>query len=1391
MNPKENLLLLRDGVPKVEELNEVIIDKYGHAKKGRRGSRKALYPEDGGSSIGSSVIEGLEGSRNHSQTMPSLADSNLNDMNSQNVEHFQHQNSKINEAEQASGSPKQPQYRKKNALNFQASTESMKRRIPDELKARELRNVFNEGSEIKRNEDTTTYGEPQHRDNGEVQSNWVAQKPRDVKRGNNPEEWKELLHHRLNQELVDREIKKMINEKDREENWDEDDSEDGSDGDDHNWATRQKTSKQTSVGLSSEGILKRSITRPAGTSQKDSDSTPTQPSNANMKALTYANSLDSLDSELIGMIGHATKPHSSDNDAIHQFKDFYNYHEQFEEVNSSQDQTEEFDEDFEEDRFSVSPSESVSSIDLRLHNEADEIYRLRYFNPHQSTSDLHSQTGSHNSNVFPEDRQDIAYPPPASFVDSNGGIAEPVKHSSQDVNAARPLSPDSLISQDDFVKPPINTSNIDRDALLFHQMQMARAQAHAGSVASLDSVQSAPMHTTSRKDIFPQARTSSHSIEVLVNIGEGEDGDRQKERDSSSRELGRASSESLRNKWGSNNPSQSGSSSTLTGGSWVDLSAVDNAKNIGDTTSHPSQRSSKEKLRHDQTGMRNKGVPSKGQGDKTSPSIENENDDDDYDDEDRNTLVGDKEGDDIANLEDVEVGQHEDDSINVSKIKGNASLQIQIEGRYGKSAGHRIDKPKPSSSSPPSTDVTYDSNDSDSDESIGNVSLGDGYTAIEFPTNFDRNGSLSMLNVLESESEDYPELFLRVKTNERGANAAHRKTRRGSGNRADKVNLGSNNVFFGSQPKLLRTSQKSLDRPTDEKDDKTLSSSHINVEMDESQTKIHSIDDYEDIEDLKEEGLTQSSKTLGTFIEDMSLYEEMEYSPTHTDVSQSSQVELPTSEKPSEEDIDALYAKVNKIKMQKIHRDSTDKADMDSFMLLDDSQRHSLAFESNEPKPPALPPRLTPEGMDAAKDEEDDIFISASDLLPKRPPRPPLPIKPANGFPKLKPLPPSESHANRSQPQHHPTQEHLSQHLQRANANVNPIRSSFQASTPFQVSQSSSEATGKFNNGVHDSVNGESKGNSLKTLNHKPPSPQSLIDPSVYQSKPVQEVSCHQIQTVSSLRKPPSPEFNSTTVNSKLKARPESPGKALLAADQPQTNSRPPPPLPPKKPYLNSNVQPVSQQSASRPRFPLKPQLQSQQEKHQNQRPYHQQPQQQQQRFQQDTLQHRHLQQPNSQSSNKNNPQPHQVSSPHHTYPPERDFQQEKKVVPPAPKPRNSKKSSHPPLAPHRSSDSTQPARLTQPLPFRNPHIPSDRTILPPGGTHIAFPHVEENGDDEFDNSVLSAHELYPDSHYPSSSYLPSSAQYPVGTSHLPSTADLAAAASRLPTQRSIIITYL
>ncbi|GFR82039.1 PH domain leucine-rich repeat-containing protein phosphatase 1 [Elysia marginata] len=1397
LNPRDNLLLLRDGVPRVEELNEVIIDKFGHAKKGRRGSRKALHNEDGTSSGGGSVIDGLAVVSRHDSKItvhgherreiaPALTDSKLNALVSDNVERSQDQRQRnqlpMTDVIEVAGNSQQIHYRKKNMSSPQTSSESVKRRIQEEIKTREIKNIFNEGSEKvsdvhKKNSALNGENQLLHSrltEDEKTPVNWLAQKPRDVRKGNNPEEWQELLHQRLTQELVDREIKKMINERDSHNIHDMDNFKDSSltNGGSTNWATQEKVSKKTAVGFSSDGIFSRPITRPeAEVSQAQSveDRFVTLSGTDGTGTLLHANSSDSIGSEVIRMVEHSPESYSSE-----EVSDFsYNKREQVDgSEHSMLDQNVELDEDFEEDRFSVSPSESVSSIDLRLNNEADEIYRLRYFNPHHSKSDLQ---GSQENGIG------SVYPPPTHFEDSGDGITDKNMFSNQETLMARPLSPDSLISQDDFVKPPISTVNIDRDALLFHQMQMARAQAHAGSVASLDSVQSAPMHTNSRRDIFPQVRTSSHSIEVLVNIGEGEEGNRNMDRSSSSQLIEATSSGLVGRGWGSNDPSKSVSSSTITGGSSTNIEFVKQLEHVQRESSHQLSRSSQDKLRYNHIS---KDMPSRVEDSlKPTKSDTTEKYEEDEDDEDRNTLVGDNDSDDIANLEDLE---KYDENENCKSNKEREVLPLANQDKVSTRSSVHVPQPP----IPPTVlgDNAYESNDSDSDESIGNVSLGDGYTAIEFPTNVDRNGSLSMLNVLESESEDYPELLTKTKFHDHSSKSVLRRSLQDLDKRKYKMRHGSHTILFGSQQHGMSAPQAPKETLRTEKDDPTISPSSVIPEKDPGDMELHGNSDYEDIDEFKEDrpGAEIQLKCPENFVDDMNLYEEMQYSPTASEPAQTAQLETPPTEKPTEEDIDALYAKVNKIKMQKIRRDSTKKNNMSDLLLLDhtnvsNSMRHLPENKTSELSPPSLPARFTPEGMEASNDEEEEIFISASDLLPKLPPRPPLPAKSANGFPKTKRLSSVENNTNRTQPNHNSSKESYTDSTRRSPSQAYPVHNSSQESTPFHTPKSSPVPATKITNKMQNHAAFENKSKSLKSHSHKPPSPQSAIREHTHLSEtqptPV-------IPTLSRIKKQPSAEATVGRADLQMNSRSESPTEFMPHTSKDHRNSRPPPPLPPKKPYINSNVKSAPHMQPSRPPFPLKPHLQQQQQQQQqqlNKRQIHQQ----------------HLKRPNS--SHISHPpvsQPHQDTHGLSTFHGSQDRNHQRLIAPPAPKPRLSKKASYPPPVPQpppnpmSSTNFTQSVRLTDPLPFRS-QPRSERPALPPGGTYITFPHVDENADDDVDNSVLSAHELYPDAHFPGSSYLSNSSEYPVGTSHLPSQIDMSAAASRLPTQRSIIITYL
>ncbi|XP_060073754.1 PH domain leucine-rich repeat-containing protein phosphatase 2-like [Ylistrum balloti] len=76
---------------------------------------------------------------------------------------------------------------------------------------------------------------------------------------------------------------------------------------------------------------------------------------------------------------------------------------------------------------------------------------------------------------------------------------------------SRPVSTESIEFQKEYNQP----FDIDRDAILFHQMQLARSKSRGASIDSMDSTQSVPVSGSIRQ-FEPQAKTSSHSIEVLI-----------------------------------------------------------------------------------------------------------------------------------------------------------------------------------------------------------------------------------------------------------------------------------------------------------------------------------------------------------------------------------------------------------------------------------------------------------------------------------------------------------------------------------------------------------------------------------------------------------------------------------------------------------------------------------------------------------------------------------------------------------------------------------------------------------------------------------------------------------------------------------------------------------
>ncbi|XP_061163217.1 PH domain leucine-rich repeat-containing protein phosphatase 2-like isoform X1 [Saccostrea echinata] len=92
--------------------------------------------------------------------------------------------------------------------------------------------------------------------------------------------------------------------------------------------------------------------------------------------------------------------------------------------------------------------------------------------------------------------------------DPNVNIISPVNYQP---NALINASPS--VESVEFTKDYSGSQNVDRDAVLFHQMQIARSKSK--STDSMDSIQSVP-NSSSYRDVPVATKSSSHSIEVLI-----------------------------------------------------------------------------------------------------------------------------------------------------------------------------------------------------------------------------------------------------------------------------------------------------------------------------------------------------------------------------------------------------------------------------------------------------------------------------------------------------------------------------------------------------------------------------------------------------------------------------------------------------------------------------------------------------------------------------------------------------------------------------------------------------------------------------------------------------------------------------------------------------------
>jgi hypothetical protein len=114
---------------------------------------------------------------------------------------------------------------------------------------------------------------------------------------------------------------------------------------------------------------------------------------------------------------------------------------------------------------------------------------------------------------------------PDGNIQDNSKTKYKKKHHAPDpnVNIISPVNyqPNALINVSpsmesvEFTKDYSGSTNVDRDAVLFHQMQIARSKSK--STDSMDSIQSVPNASSSSfRDVPVATKSSSHSIEVLI-----------------------------------------------------------------------------------------------------------------------------------------------------------------------------------------------------------------------------------------------------------------------------------------------------------------------------------------------------------------------------------------------------------------------------------------------------------------------------------------------------------------------------------------------------------------------------------------------------------------------------------------------------------------------------------------------------------------------------------------------------------------------------------------------------------------------------------------------------------------------------------------------------------
>lgn len=867
LSQRNNLLHLRDGVPKDANVDGLIIDKAGHVKnKKQRSSRKQLLEAS------SSDKSSLHSSNSSSHLKDSLEIESSFELHPflKDINRLHMLSSDSDENQPQSPSPglngshdETHHYRKKNEKNDMVA--ALRKRITEDLKARELKTTFE--IEMKEDSSRTHLNEPED-DNDEdifvhakdLEANWIASR---VKKHTpeNPKEWESQLKERLEHEILTKELKAATEHDSHAEN---ETSLRSNVENKNNWTTISVGEKtlddivHNTPRIFSDPINKvKRFALPPEPTQDKLHSKETQNNDA---WSSPSQSEDCLPSDLLHMMDHSSHSRMPVHQRI-----------PMEEMNLNHIKSIP-----EEEILSLSPSESVSSIDVKLHDEAEEIYQMRHMS-FENTID----ESNDNDNTFEY----------TDFRDKTN-VNDEGEHI-----VRRPLSPDSIISLDDFVKPPIDNSNIDRDALLFHQMQMARAQAHAGSNASLDTVQSAPIHATFR-DLVADVRASSHSIEVLVNIGvEKQDHLQQK-----------LSLDDV------------GSTSTLIG------SQVKLPSSLKDVTFPRTKKRSLRSGKESSGRFRSKAkssVERKGNVNDNNNNVEDNIQDDD--DSEKDTLVGDHS--DIANLNDLL-----DESCNDE----NQLLRVSYPH-----PGEEEDE-----------DPADDNDGNTSDDSIGNVSLEDGYDAFEFPTQ-NKRVTLSMNNILQS---DYMDIDL----------------------------IKSKDQTKASRDDVVNKANSVIENNGNNDDD------DVDVKLSDEE-----IDDYEDIDaDFSKSIGSQNKDSDDHYADDIDPYEIVQCETIEDIKNENKKVEKNNENVPTEQDIDALYAKVNKIKLKKLLAEGN--GDEEYFLnfipeFTSDSNRKSSNHSRNNsgknldahPKP-----LFKSNGRNVlhsyssvdSSDEEREIFITSTDI---------------------------------------------------------------------------------------------------------------------------------------------------------------------------------------------------------------------------------------------------------------------------------------------------------------------------------------------------------------------------------------------------------------------------